>query len=134
MIDENATLEELAAFFSGDKFATEAAGCRIVEARRGHAVCEMELVQGVHYNAMGGVMGGAIFTLADFALAVACNVGEAPTVSVSNTIEFLSGAKGTKLIATCDADKSGRRLGFYTVEVADDTGRKVAKMCATCAR
>ncbi|WP_165170945.1 MULTISPECIES: PaaI family thioesterase [unclassified Adlercreutzia] len=134
MIDENATLEELTAFFSGDKFATEAAGCRIVEARRGHAVCEMELVQGVHFNAMGGVMGGAIFTLADFALAVACNVGEAPTVSVSNTIEFLSGAKGTKLIATCDADKSGRRLGFYTVEVVDDTGRKVAKMCATCAR
>ncbi|MDO4291399.1 MAG: PaaI family thioesterase [Eggerthellaceae bacterium] len=134
MLPENPTLEELSAFFAGDKFATEAAGCRIVEGSCGHAVCEMELVQGVHYNAMGGVMGGAIFTLADFALAVACNVGEAPTVSISNTIEFLSAAKGSKLIATCDVDKSGRRVGFYTVEVVDDTGRKVAKMCATCSR
>lgn len=134
MFSENPTVEELEAFFTGDKFATQAAGCRIVEGRRGHAVCEMELVRDVHYNAMGGVMGGAIFTLADFALAIACNIGEEPTVSVSNTIEFMNAAKGTKLIATCDADKSGRRLGFYTVDVTDDTGRAVAKMCATCAR
>ena len=134
MFSENPTVEELEAFFTGDKFATQAAGCRIVEGRRGHAVCEMELVRDVHYNAMGGVMGGAIFTLADFALAIACNIGEEPTVSVSNTIEFMNAAKGSKLIATCDADKSGRRLGFYTVDITDDTGRAVAKMCATCAR
>lgn len=134
MFSENPTVEELETFFTGDKFATQAAGCRIVEGRRGHAVCEMELVRDVHYNAMGGVMGGAIFTLADFALAIACNIGEEPTVSVSNTIEFMNAAKGSKLIATCDADKSGRRLGFYTVDVTDDTGRAVAKMCATCAR
>lgn len=134
MFSENPTVEELEAFFTGDKFATQAAGCRIIEGRRGHAVCEMELVRDVHYNAMGGVMGGAIFTLADFALAIACNIGEEPTVSVSNTIEFMNAAKGSKLIATCDADKSGRRLGFYTVDITDDTGRAVAKMCATCAR
>lgn len=134
MFDDNPSLEEVESFFRDDKFATQAAGCRIVEGRRGHAVCEMDLVSDVHYNAMGGVMGGAIFTLADFALAIACNIGEEPTVSVSNTIEFLSAAKGDRLIATCDVDKSGRRLGFYTVDISDNTGRKVARMCATCAR
>lgn len=133
MLSENMSLDEIAAHFAGDKFATQAAGCRVVEGRRGHAVCEMELAD-IHRNAMGGVMGGAIFTLADFALAIACNIGEEPTVSVSNTIEFMSAAKGSKLIATCDVDKSGRRLGFYTVDVKDDTGRAVARMCATCAR
>lgn len=133
MLPEDITLEEVAELFAGDKFATQAAGCRVVEARRGHAVCEMDLAD-IHYNAMGGVMGGAIFTLADFALAIACNIGEEPTVSVSNTIEFMSAAKGTKLIATCDVDKSGRRLGFYTVDMRDDTGRAVARMCATCSR
>lgn len=133
MLPEDITLEEVAELFAGDKFATQAAGCRVVEARRGHAVCEMVLAD-IHYNAMGGVMGGAIFTLADFALAIACNIGEEPTVSVSNTIEFMSAAKGTKLIATCDVDKSGRRLGFYTVDVRDDMGRAVARMCATCSR
>lgn len=133
MLSDNPTLEEVAEYFAGDKFATQAAGCRVVEASRGHAVCEMEL-SGIHRNATGNVMGGAIFTLADFALAIACNVGEAPSVSVSNTIEYFSATKGSRLIATCDVDKSGRRLGFYTVEITDDTGKRIAKMCATCAR
>ena len=105
----------------------------MVEAARGHAVTEFDITPG-HRNEKGGVMGGAIFTLADFALAIACNIGEPPSVSVSNTIEYFSATKGEKLIATCDVDKSGRRLGFYTVEITDDTGRRVAKMCATCAR
>ena len=69
-----------------------------------------------------------------FALAIACNIGEPPSVSVSNTIEYFSATKGEKLIATCDVDKSGRRLGFYTIEITDNTGRRIAKMCATCAR
>lgn len=133
MLSENATLNEIRAYFKEDQFATQAAGCTIVAASKGHAVCEMPLSR-VHYNAAGGVMGGAIFTLADFCLAVACNVGEQPTVSVSNTIEFLSGTKGTRLTAECSVDKSGRKLGFYTVDVADDTGRHIARMTATCFR
>ncbi len=129
---ENPPLDEVVAYFAGDAFA-EQAGCRIVEAARGHAVCEMPIAP-IHRNAQGGIMGGAIFTLADFALAIASNVGEEPTVAVSNAIEFMSAAKGDKLVATCNADKSGRHLGFYTVDVEDDTGRAVARMCATCAR
>ncbi len=129
---ENATLEEVQEYFRGDDFAYDVTGCRITEASRGHAVAVLELDQRKHYNAMGGVMGGAIFTLADYALAVASNYNEPASVSVSNTIEFISPAKGSRLVATCDVDKSGRSLGFYTVEVTDDTGRKVAKMTATC--
>lgn len=132
-LGEDATLDEVRKAFANDHFATDACGCRVVEASRGHAVCEFD-IDGRHRNGLGGVMGGAIFTVADFALAIACNVGENPTVSVSNTIEFLSAAKGSKLIATCDADKSGRALGFYTVDVRDDLGRHVARMTATCYR
>ena len=133
MLDENCPIEEVRELFGNDRFATEACGCRVVEAGKGHAVCELDITDG-HRNAQGGVMGGAIFTLADFALAIGCNMGEAPTVSVSNTIEYFSAARGTRLIATCSADKSGRSLGFYTVDVADDLGTPVAKMTATCFR
>ncbi len=133
MIDENCTIDEVRALFANDHYATEACGCRVVEAARGHAVCEFD-IQDIHRNAQGGVMGGAIFTLADFALAIACNIGEQPTVSVSNSIEFMSGAKGGRLIATCDADKSGRSLGFYTIDVRDELGTPVARMTATCFR
>lgn len=133
MLDENCSIEEVRALFSNDRFATEACGCRVIEASKGHAVCEFDITE-THLNANKGVMGGAIFTLADFALAIGCNIGEEPTVSVSNTIEYMSAAKGEKLIATCDVDKTGRSLGFYTVDVTDELGTKVARMTATCFR
>ena len=132
-LDENTPLKDVQAFFAHDLFAFEACRCRIVEASRGHAVTELT-IEDIHKNALGAPMGGAIFTLADYALAVACNMGENPTVSVSNTIEFFSAAKGERLIATCDADKSGRSLGFYTVDVTDELGTHVARMTATCFR
>ena len=133
MLDENCPIEEVRALFGNDRFATEACGCRVVEASKGHAVCEFDIAP-IHLNAQGNVMGGAIFTLADFALAIACNIGENPTVAVNNSIEYMSAAKGSKLIATCDVDKSGRSLGFYTVDVVDDQNTPVAKMTATCFR
>lgn len=133
MLDENCPIEEVRELFGNDRFATEACGCRVLEASRGHAVCAFDIAP-VHLNAMGNVMGGAIFTLADFALAIACNIGEDPTVAVNNTIEYLNSTKGSTLIATCDVDKSGRNLGFYTVEVKDDLDTPVAKMTATCFR
>ena len=133
MLDENLSLDEVREFFANDHFAMDACKCTVLEAAHGHAVCAFD-IEPVHRNAQGGIMGGAIFTLADFALAVACNVGENPTVAVSNTIEYFSVAKGSCLIATADADKSGRSLGFYTVDVADDLGTHVARMTATCFR
>ena len=133
LITSDMTLSQVREVFGGDKFATNA-GCTVVEFGKGFAVCEMELDRNLHYNGMGGVMGGAIFTLADFALAVGCNVDEEPTVSASNTIEYLSGSKGSKLVATCRADKSGRNLGYYTVDVEDDLGKRIARMVATCFR
>ena len=116
--------------FAQDRFATEACGCVVLEAQDGHSVCAFDIAP-THRNAMGAVMGGAIFTLADFALAIASNLVES-SVSVSNTIEFMSATRGSRLVATCDVDKSGRRLSFYTVDVRDDQDVLVARMSATC--
>ena len=132
-LDEGCSLEEVQAFFAHDRFAAEACGCEVLEAARGHARCAFT-VGPQHMNAQGNVMGGAIFTLADFALAVACNVGEKPTMSVQSSIEYYNVARGARLIATAEADKSGRSLGFYTVNIVDDLGTKVARMTATCFR
>lgn len=133
MIGEDCPIAEVREYFGNDRFATEACGCEVIEAGPGHAVCAFA-VGPIHRNAQGNIMGGAIFTLADFALAIACNIGEHPTVSVSNTIEFMSAARGSRLIATCDAHKSGRSLGFYTVDVRDELNTPVARMSATCFR
>lgn len=130
MIDEGASLEEVRAIFSNDRFASDACGCRVVEAARGHAICEFDITAG-HRNEKGGVMGGAIFTVADFAMAVASNVGSSTTVSVSSTIEFMSAARGTRLIATADVEKDGRTLGFYRCVVTDELGTPVARAMQT---
>lgn len=133
MLSGDPTLEEIEAVFANDRFATEAAGCRVVSGEHGRAVCSMELAD-VHRNAMGNVMGGAIFTLADFALAICCNIGEEPTVSVDSSISFFRSTQGAALTATAVCDKPGRHLGFYTVTVEDDLGKQIAKMTATCYR
>jgi acyl-CoA thioesterase len=133
IVPRSATLDEVRAFFANDRFATEQAGCIIDKAGYGHAVCSMEL-DAKHLNAQGHPMGGAIFTLADFALAVACNVGEAPTVAASNTISYLDRARGKCLIATARTLRSGQRMAFYQIDVHDETGIHVAQMNATCYR
>jgi acyl-CoA thioesterase len=108
-------------------------GVRIEEAAYGHAVCSLKIEEH-HLNLMGVVMGGAIFTLADFCLAVISNIGESPSTSVSATIEYFSPAKGDTLIASASPDRRGRRLGFYTIDVSDNLGTSVARMVATVLR
>ena len=125
-------LEQVQKVFANDRFATEN-GVVIDEVDDGYAKCSLE-IQPHHLNAGGTVMGGAIFTLADFALAIACNVGEAPTVSVDHTVSFLRATKGSKLTATATCDKPGSHLAFYTVVVTDDLDKQIARMTATCYR
>ena len=122
------TLEELQKTFAADRFATEAAGCEIRLAEPGHAVCAMAL-KPVHMNAAGTPQGGAIFTLADFAFAVAANgFAERVTVSLQHDITYFAPAKGAVLLAEARCVKSGRTTGFYTVDVTDDLGTHVAQM------
>ena len=86
------TLEQIRACFAGDRFASECLGAVIEVAEPQHAVVSMVL-RGEHRNAVGNPMGGAIFTLADFAFAIAANGhSERVTVSQSANIHFLSAA------------------------------------------
>lgn len=120
------TLEEIKARFSADTYATETTGVRIVKAEPQHAVCEMEIDRR-HLNANGVPQGGAIFTLADFAFAIAVN-GHAEDITVSQhmAITFLAAAKGKLLTAEANCVKSGRRTCLYQVDVHDELGTYVA--------
>ena len=117
-------IEEARAFFAQDRFAT-VNGMKLDELYEGGCVCSVEL-RDDHRNALGNVMGGAVFTLADFAFAVASNSDHRPGVGLEAHIHFLSAAKGSKLIATASRVKSGRATGVYEVKVKDDLGRDVA--------
>lgn len=73
-------------------------------------------------------MGGAIFTLADFASAVAANgyLAEGNVISLHADITFLSVAKGTKLLGEANCVKHGRTATLYTVRITDELGTEVA--------
>lgn len=126
MLPEEATLAEVIEHFSGDLFATSSLSPTIEEAHHGHSRVSMN-IQPHHLNAVGSLMGGVPFVLSDYAFAIATNIGQAPTVSVSSTIDHLGVPKTDKLIATCDLDKDGRSLVFATVVVTDDAGNPVAR-------
>ena len=120
------TLEEARKEFSKDLYATELSGAEIDEIGENYAKCSMKLTD-KHRNAYGGIMGGAIYTLADFAFAVASNFGkEYATVSVVGQASFMSAPKGDILYAEADLIKDGRSNCFYEVKITDDMGRIAA--------
>ena len=121
---DHPTLEEVRTRFAHDRFATEN-GAVIEEVNEGYARCSMDITP-LHLNAAGGVMGGAIYTLADFAFAVAANWNQPLHVSLTSQITYLAGAKGKKLIAQARMVKEGRSTCFYMIDVADDLGNIVA--------
>ncbi|MDR0889375.1 MAG: PaaI family thioesterase [Oscillospiraceae bacterium] len=126
------TLEEIRETFSNDRFAA-AAGIEILEAAPHSARCSMELTA-MHKNARGTVMGGAVFTLADFAVAVAANAFAQATATVTQQadIAFLSAAKGNTLFAQVQCLKAGRSTAYYSIDVHDELGTYVAQAHANC--
>jgi len=119
-------IEEVREYFKNDKFAADA-GMVIDEIGDHSAVCSVVL-DGRHCNAMGNVMGGVHYTLADFAFAVASNWQKAGVVGLNNSIAYLSPVKGKKLIAKATMIKDGRSTCVYNVDITDELGTKVANV------
>lgn len=122
-------MEEAREYFACDRFATEN-GISLDELGGGRAVASMTISQR-HMNAYGGVMGGAIFTLADFAFAALTNDRERRTVAQQVSINYLSAPKGERLTATARFVKDGRSSCVVDVDVTDDAGRAVAQFVGT---
>ena len=122
------TLEEVRRIFEADRFATEN-GAVIDEIGDHSATCSLVITDS-HRNAMGAVMGGTYFMLADFAFAVAANWEKMGCVSLRSDISYLGAAKGSKLIAKATCVKNGR-TACYRVDVTDDLGNLTATVTVT---
>lgn len=127
--EQKKTLEEVRKIFQGDRFATEN-GAVIEEIGDHSAVCSLEITES-HRNAMGAVMGGTYFMLADFAFAVAANWEKMGCVSLHSDISFLGAAKGARLSARAVCIKDGRTTACYRTEVTDELGNPVAVVTTT---
>ncbi len=123
------SIEEAREHYKDDKFAT-GAGVYIEELSDGYCKCSMRLDER-HRNAIGGIMGGAIFTVADLAFSAASNNIHQPTVAQQVSMNFMSTVKGDTLIAEAKCKKDGGSSCVYNVDVTDNTGRGIAQFVAT---
>ncbi|MDR1043888.1 MAG: PaaI family thioesterase [Candidatus Adiutrix sp.] len=102
-------------------------------------VCTLDINE-KHLNAGGVVQGGVIFTLADFALALACNADDlsagngAISLSQSGSIIFFRPARGGRLTARTSLLQKGRQISVYRMTVTDHQGAAVAEMTANACR
>jgi len=125
--------------FGHDVYATRATGVVIDGVEPGKAWCSVRLTEGLR-NAMGAVMGGVMFTLADLAFAAAANSrcleqDEAIAwVTTGSSIEFLSQPKGDLLTAEAECVKQGRNSCLYLIRISDGEKRDVALVTARGAR
>lgn len=125
------TLEDAKQFFSKDLYATELSGAVIEKIGENYAKCSMKLTAH-HKNAYGGIMGGAIYTLADFAFAVASNYGkDYATVSLVGQANFMSASNGSELFAEAHLLKDGKRNCFFEVTITDDHEKLIAVVSFT---
>jgi len=131
----NINLDRIRSQFEKDRFAT--LNGVIIESASEECVCCSIAIEERHKNSLGGVQGGAIFTLADFAFAVhanlayACGSEPSPTVGQSCNISFLKGTRGSKLYARSKCISKGRNISVFQVSVTDDLGVHIAEMSAT---
>src|SRR5208282_5139894 len=112
-------------FFKGDQFAARN-NIELLEAGNGNAKAKMT-VYPYHLNGLGTVHGGAIFTLADFAFAAACNSYGTVAVALQASIVFMKAATTGTLRAEAREMSKNFKVGVYLVEVKDDQGDLVAQ-------
>lgn len=123
-MDTNEILE-VRSLFSKDKYATEQTDIKIIKVTNETVQCSVE-IQDKHKNAIGGVMGGVFFTLADFVFAIATNYKKKPTVSTTAQINFLSQPKGKYLIGESFCIKDGKSTCLYQIKISDELGTNLA--------
>lgn len=107
-----------------DRFAANA-GCRLTEVDDEHAVAEM-LVTQEHLNGGQVCQGGALFTLADLAIAALMNCRGQLTFGINNSIMFVSSAKEGDLLRAEAVNVSNHpKIPSVEVRVTNQEGRLI---------
>lgn len=122
--------------FVNDRYATDLTGVSVDLVEPGKACCSL-CIQAIHRNAMGAVMGGVLFTLADLAFAAganACLIDEGLSlgwVSLGSEIHYLAQPKGSRLLAEARCVRQGRTTCVYTIDIHDELSTPVALVTTT---
>jgi len=112
-------MEDIKQFFSANDLFAKHNGLELVNVGKGRATVAMKIMP-YHFNAAGTVHGGAIFTLADYAFAVASNSHGRIAMGISTSVNFVKAAVKGTLYAEAVENSLNPKLASYTVTVTDD--------------
>jgi phenylacetic acid degradation protein PaaD len=109
----------LEAMFLGDAYVG-GLGAELVDWDGGRATFRL-VPEARHCNFVGSIHGGALFSLADTALGVACNSWGRICVALTIETQFLSApVAGEVLVATAVERSRTRRTGAYAIDVVTE--------------
>jgi len=117
-------MQDQAAFFAKDTYARQA-GIELMNVSEGRAKVKMDIRE-THKNSHGTVHGGAIFTLADTAFALASNSHGIPAAAINAHISYMKSASSGTLFAEAEEFSLIPKLATYIVRVSDEKGNKIA--------
>jgi acyl-CoA thioesterase len=117
-------MQDTEQFFLLDNYARDS-GIELLETSPGKARVKMEVTPN-HLNSHKTVHGGAIFTLADTAFAVASNSHGVPAAAINAHISFMKSVSSGILFADAEEFSLNPRLATYTVRVTDQDGNRIA--------
>ncbi len=116
-------------FFKKDKFA-ELVGIEIVDFDYGYSKVSLR-IEKRHLNGVDIAHGGVIFTLADFAFAVASNsYDDITALSINASISYIR-AVGENSLLTAEAKEisKSKKLAVYNINVTNEKNEIVATFC-----
>lgn len=119
-------------FLARDAFAAHL-GIRLIEAAPGYAKTAMDLTD-KHKNGAGIAHGGAIFSLADLAFAIAANTHGKLSLAVTAAISFVKAGTGKTLFAEAREVSLGSKMATYAITISDDAGDTIAAFQGTAYR
>ncbi len=126
------TPEEMARFIEKDQFARYL-GVEMLDQGPGSARARLS-IQPHHLNSAGTVHGGAIFSLADAAFAVASNSHGPLSMAINVSISFFASVTEGALYAEAEEVSLAPKLATYVIRVTDGAGRRVALFQGTVYR
>ena len=112
------------AYFKKDSYAVST-GIKLLEFTEDRAKAMIEITEN-HLNSAGTVHGGAIFTLADFAFAVAAHSHGTVSAAINSCISFFKAVSAGVLYAEAKEISFHPKLASYTVDVTNEKNELIA--------
>ena len=125
-------MEAVKNFFQNDTFAKHL-GIELLEVSKGRAKTKME-IKDHHLNGINIAHGGAIFSLADLAFAVASNSHKTIALAINASISFLKAVSGGTLIAEAKEVSLNPKLATYDIRVTNENNDLIALFQGTVYR